>query len=53
MGLTSKQIGGAFKRFIKNKPKVVEWINKSFLSKEMKDAYLGLFEMRSNKILVR
>ena len=35
LGLTSKQIGGAFKRFIKNKPKVVEWINKSFLSKEM------------------
>ena len=53
LGLTSKQIKGVFKRFINNKPMVVEWINKSFLSKEMKDAYLELFELRYNKILVR
>ncbi len=39
LGLTSKQIKGAFNRLVKNKSKSFEWIDRSFLSKDMKIAY--------------
>ena len=46
MGLNPKQIKSAFNRMIKNKPRAVEWINKSFLSVEMKESYLNLLDNR-------
>lgn len=46
LALTPKQIKAAFKRLTKNKPKAEEWIHQSFLSKEMKTAYLELIEQR-------
>jgi serine/threonine-protein kinase HipA len=46
MGLTEKQIQGVFYRMIKNKPIAGEWINNSFLSKEMKEAYVKVIETR-------
>lgn len=40
LDLTDKQIEGAFKRMIKNMPKAMGWIEKSFLSDDMKTAYI-------------
>ena len=39
MGLTDKQIQGVFNRMTKSRPNALEWIDKSFLSEEMKNAY--------------
>lgn len=39
LGMNPKQIRGAFNRMIKNKEKAFDWINRSYLSKEMKTAY--------------
>src|SRR5690606_22335207 len=36
LGLTPKQVKGAFDRMIRNKSKALNWINRSFLSNEMK-----------------
>lgn len=44
--LTSKQIEGVFKRMTRNKVRAFQWIDKSFLSDEMKDAYRQLLESR-------
>ncbi len=44
--LTDKQIKGVFNRMIKNKPKAIEWIDKSLLSVEMKSAYKTVVESR-------
>jgi len=49
--LTNKQIQGVLKRMIKNKPKAVEWIGKSFLSDGMKKAYLNLLDKRYEQLL--
>ncbi|MEQ9188756.1 MAG: HipA domain-containing protein [Cryomorphaceae bacterium] len=46
LGLTNKQIAGAFKRMLKNKPKADELIAESFLSKAMKENYLSLINER-------
>ncbi len=46
MGLTSRQIEGSFKRMVKNRAKVAAWIEKSFLSEEMKQEYLHLMNVR-------
>lgn len=46
LGLTDKQIQGVSARMIKNKPKAIEWIHKSFLSDQMKDAYKDILESR-------
>lgn len=46
LGLTAKQTEGAFLRMTKNKPKAIEWIDKSFLSDELKSAYKELLEKR-------
>jgi len=48
--LTDKQIKSVFKRMIKNKPKAIEWVNKSFLSVDMKEAYINLFETRYEQL---
>ena len=50
MGLTEKQIQGVFSRMIKCKPLAGEWIGKSFLSKEMKEAYIKIIEARYRQL---
>jgi serine/threonine-protein kinase HipA len=46
LGLTPKQTEGVFLRMIKNKTKAIEWIDKSFLSEDLKLAYKELLEKR-------
>lgn len=46
LDLTNKQIQGVYKRMIKYKPNAIKWINKSFLSDEMKKAYINILETR-------
>lgn len=46
LGLSAKQIRGTFNRMLKNKPIAIDWIEKSFLSKGMKDAYKAIVEER-------
>lgn len=50
LGLTSKQINGAFQRMVKNKPKASEWVKRSFLSNKMKEEYLKMMEMRYEQL---
>jgi serine/threonine-protein kinase HipA len=50
MGLTPKQIQGVFKRFEKNKEKAIHWIEQSFLSEGMKEAYLEILNERYSRI---
>jgi serine/threonine-protein kinase HipA len=50
LNLNNKQINAAFKRLKKNTPKAIEWIDQSFLSKEMKSAYKELLEKRYNQL---
>jgi len=44
--LNDKQIKGMAKRFLKNKPLAIQWIENSFLSKEFKEKYTQLLEKR-------
>jgi serine/threonine-protein kinase HipA len=46
MGLNEKQISGIAKRFQKNKPIALHWIDNSFLSDEFKQKYKALLERR-------
>lgn len=46
LGLNTKQIKGIAKRFQKNKPIAIQWINNSFLSDEFKEKYKTLLEER-------
>lgn len=48
--LTDKQILSAFKRMISNKPKAINWIEKSFLSEENKIKYKNIIELRYNQL---
>lgn len=50
LGLTPKQLKGTFNRMIKNKPSAFEWIDRSFLSNQMKAAYYELLERRYNQL---
>ncbi|MCB0643434.1 MAG: HipA domain-containing protein, partial [Phaeodactylibacter sp.] len=50
LGLTPKQIKGAFNRMKKNQNSAVDWINRSFLSHAMKTAYVGLLEERYRQL---
>lgn len=50
LGLTPKQIKGSFNRMIKNKPKAFHWIDRSFLSNDMKTAYKNLLKERYNQL---
>lgn len=50
LGLTEKQIQGAFKRMLKNKVNGIKWIEKSFLSNNMKTAYLEILNNRYNRL---
>lgn len=44
--LNDKQINGVIKRFEKNKPKALKWIDNSFLSSDYKQKYKTLLEER-------
>lgn len=46
LGLNDKQLKSMVKRFLKNKPIGLEWINNSFLSAEYKEKYTILVEER-------
>ena len=50
LGLTPKQIKGAFNRMIKNKSKAFEWIDRSFLSNDMKVAYNEVIDRRYEQL---
>ena len=46
LGLTEKQINGTFKRMAKNRAKAQKWVEKSFLSAEMKSDYAEILASR-------
>jgi len=48
--LTDKQIRGVFNRMINNRPMAIEWIDKSFLSDEMKTDYKEVLNNRYNQL---
>lgn len=50
LNLTTKQIEGAFKRMSKNRTKAIDWIDQSFLSKDMKASYKEVLENRYRQI---
>lgn len=50
LGMTPKQITGAFNRMKKNKKGATDWINRSFLSIDMKNAYVKLLEGRYSQL---
>jgi len=52
LGLTPKQLKGVFNRFRVNKVKAFNWIDNSFLTTEMKEAYTALFEDRYAKVVI-
>ena len=50
LGMTPKQIKGAFNRMIKNRSTAFDWIARSFLSNDMKTAYNELLEGRYKQL---
>lgn len=50
LGLNAKQRTAAFTRFSKHKRNAINWIDRSFLSEEMKMAYLNLIEARYKRL---
>lgn len=50
LGLTTKQIEGAFKRMMKHKSKAIDFIERSFLSNEKKTAYKKVLEDRFKQL---
>jgi serine/threonine-protein kinase HipA len=50
LGLNKKQVEGVFKRMSKNRPKAIELIERSFLSKIMQAKYLELLDERFNRL---
>lgn len=50
LGLTDRQIQGVRKRMFRNKTKATDWLNKSFLSIEMKESYRNLLENRYERL---
>jgi len=53
LGLTPKQIRGAFGRMIRNKPSALNWIDRSFLSDDMKTAYNEVLEKRYRQLRLK
>jgi serine/threonine-protein kinase HipA len=51
LGLTDKQIQGAFKRMVKDKPKAIDLIDRSFLSDTMKVAYKEVLEAKYKQLV--
>lgn len=50
LGLSNKQVQATFKRFFKNKQVGLDLIKSSFLSKEMQNNYIKLFESRFDRL---
>jgi serine/threonine-protein kinase HipA len=50
LGLNEKQLKGIVKRFQKNKPIAMQWIDNSFLSKAFKEKYKLLLEERYSSL---
>lgn len=50
LGLNPKQIKGAFNRMLKNKSIALLWIDRSFLSNDMKTAYKEVLEKRYKQL---
>jgi serine/threonine-protein kinase HipA len=50
VGLTPRQVKGAFKRIADNRSKAFGWIHRSFLSVSMKTAYLKVMEQRYEQL---
>ena len=50
LDLNEKQIQGVFKRMTKYKPLAIGWIDKSFLSDDMKVAYKNVLEKRYEQL---
>ena len=50
LGLSPKQVNGAFKRILKNKTKAIDKVDQSFLSVEMKAAYKEVLIERYGKL---
>jgi serine/threonine-protein kinase HipA len=50
LGLTMKQIQGVFARMQFNQPKAIAWINQSFLSDQMKNAYIKVLNSRYHQV---
>lgn len=50
LGLTPKQVKGSFNRMIKSKSKAFDWIDRSFLSNDMKTAYKDLLEEKYSQL---
>lgn len=50
MGLNAKQINGVFRRFLKNRLLAMDWIDKSFLSDDLKTAYSHLLNERYQRL---
>ncbi len=53
LGLTDKQIKGAFKRIERNTPKAIEWIDRSFLSEDMMNVYKEVLEERYKRLGIK
>lgn len=50
LGLNDKQMEGALKRIVKNKPKAMDLLDRSFLSDQMKISYKEMIEKRYAQI---
>jgi serine/threonine-protein kinase HipA len=50
LGLTPKQVKGSFNRMIKNKAKAFHWIDRSFLSSDMKNGYKEVLEKKYGQL---
>jgi serine/threonine-protein kinase HipA len=50
MGMTPRQIKGSFTRMVRNKSKAFDWIDRSFLSMDMKIAYKEVLETRYTQL---
>ncbi|MCB0397547.1 MAG: HipA domain-containing protein [Flavobacteriales bacterium] len=53
LDLTEKQITGAFNRMVRNRPEAIRWIDRSFLSDDMKKAYKKLLQSRYKQLQLR
>ena len=53
LGLTLKQVKGTFNRMTKNKLRALDWIDHSFLSRDMKTAYKEVLEGRYKQLGLR
>lgn len=51
LGLTEIQIKRSFDRLFKNKSNALQWVEKSFLSEEMKRAYVDILDKRYEQLV--